>query len=234
MIRILNLTVNGNKYNQLRAGCCYKLPRDLLLKNATISVQSPDNACFAWAVVAALHPTERDTARPSSYPDYASVLNLEGIEFPMSLGQIGKFERQNDISINVYSFEVEMEKPKKGSTVFPLRLTNQKRDRHVNLLYTPNQEHGDVGHFVWIKNLSRLDKLASFLSTDQLKILRSKFETLSAEDFNLLTRKGVFPYEYLDCANKLQDPCLPPRESFYSSLTGETVSESDYAHAETV
>ena len=79
-----------------------------------------------------------------------------------------------------------------------------------------------------------LDKLASFLSTDQLKILRSKFESLSTEDFNLLTRKGVFPYEYLDCANKLQDPCLPTRESFYSSLTGETVSETDYTHAETV
>ena len=156
LARILNLIVNVNKYNPLRAGCHCKLPRELLLKKATISVQSPNNACFAWAVVAALHPTERDTARPSSYPDYASVLNLEGIEFPMSLGQIGKFERQNDISINVYSFEMEMEKSKKGSTVFPLRLTNQKRDRHVNLLYTPNQEHGDVGHFVWIKNLSRL------------------------------------------------------------------------------
>ena len=26
----------------------------------------------------------------------------------------------------------------------------------------------------------------------------------------------------------------PPRESFYSSLTGEAVSEADYAHAETV
>ena len=65
-----------------------------------------------------------------------------------------------------------------------------------------------------------LDKLASFLSIDQLKILKSKFDTLSTEDFNLLTRKGVFPYEYLDCVNKLQDPCLPPRESFYSSLRG--------------
>ncbi|XP_076664759.1 uncharacterized protein LOC143367033 [Andrena cerasifolii] len=79
-----------------------------------------------------------------------------------------------------------------------------------------------------------LDKLGSFLSADKLKMLRSQFETLSIEDLNLLTRKGVFLYEYLDCANKLQDLCLPQLESFYSSLTGETVSESDYAHAETV
>ena len=81
---------------------------------------------------------------------------------------------------------------------------------------------------------TRLDKLTSFLSVDKLKILRSEFENLSSNDFELLTPKGVFPYEYLDCANKLQDPDLPSLEAFYSSLTGGTVSENDYAHAKTV
>ena len=33
---------------------------------------------------------------------------------------------------------------------------------------------------------------------------------------------------------KLQDTPLPPRELFYSSLTDDTVSESDYAHAANV
>jgi len=66
---------------------------------------------------------------------------------------------------------------------------------------------------------------------DKLKIVCSEFCKLSAEDFDLLTRKGVFPYEYIDCAEKLQDTRLSPRELFFSSLTGDTVSESDYAHA---
>jgi len=61
--------------------------------------------------------------------------------------------------------------------------------------------------------------------------MQHEFCNLSAENFNLLTRKGIFPYEYIDCVEKLEEPCLPPRESFYSSLTGDTVSESDYAHA---
>ncbi|XP_018307240.1 DNA polymerase-like [Mycetomoellerius zeteki] len=51
------------------------------------------------------------------------------------------------------------------------------------------------------------------------------------EDFDLFTRKGVFPYEYVDCIEKLEETELPSRELFYSSLTGDTVSESDYAHA---
>jgi len=76
-----------------------------------------------------------------------------------------------------------------------------------------------------------LDKLVSYLDKDKLKIVRSEFCKLSAEDFDLLTRKGVFPYEYIDCVEKLQDTRLPPRELFFSSLTGNTVSESDYAHA---
>ncbi|KYN02004.1 hypothetical protein ALC62_07181 [Cyphomyrmex costatus] len=77
-----------------------------------------------------------------------------------------------------------------------------------------------------------LDKLASYLDKDKLKIVRSEFSAL--EDFNLLTRKGVFPYEYVDSVERLNDTRLPPRESFHSSLTGDTVSESDYAHAENV
>ncbi|KYM93940.1 hypothetical protein ALC62_15447, partial [Cyphomyrmex costatus] len=79
-----------------------------------------------------------------------------------------------------------------------------------------------------------LDKLASYLDKDKLKIVRSEFSALSDEDFDLLPRKGVFPYEYVDSVERLNDTRLPPRESFHSSLTGDTVSESDYAHAENV
>ncbi|XP_070522397.1 uncharacterized protein [Cardiocondyla obscurior] len=76
-----------------------------------------------------------------------------------------------------------------------------------------------------------LEKLASFLNKDKLRVLRYEFSNLSNKNFDLLTRKGVLPYEYIDSIEKLEDTCLPPRESFYSSLTDDTVSENDYAHA---
>ncbi|KYQ53663.1 hypothetical protein ALC60_04182, partial [Trachymyrmex zeteki] len=172
-----------------------------------LSVRSTDNACFAWSVVAALYPAERNVDRESSYPHYTSVLNLAGIEFPMTLKDIPKFERLNMMSINVYGIE--------NKQILPLRLTGDKKEKHINLL-------------------ASLDKLASYLDKDKLKIVRSEFPKLSDEEFELLTRKGVFPYEYVDCVEKLDDTRLPPRESFYSSLTGDTVSESDYAHAANV
>jgi len=99
--RILNLIINVNKYNPLHAGCYIELPREIKLKKAVINVQSTDSACFAWSMVAALHPAERNSERKSSYPHYSTVLNLKDIEFPMTLNQVKKFEHQNNISINV-------------------------------------------------------------------------------------------------------------------------------------
>ncbi|XP_070165276.1 uncharacterized protein [Polyergus mexicanus] len=143
--RILDLNVNINKYNPLRAGCHIKLPREITMKRAVINVQSNDNACFAWSVVAALYPAENYVYRESSYPHYTTVLNLQDIEFPVNVNQIKKFEHADNISINVYSIEEK--------NIVPIRLSELKKDKHVNLLYV---ENNNVGHFAWIKNLSHL------------------------------------------------------------------------------
>ena len=55
---------------------------------------------------------------------------------------------------------------------------------------------------------------------------------MSEENFELLIRKGIFPYKYIDCTNMLQDTRLLSRETFYSSLTGDTVFKNIYyAHS---
>lgn len=76
---------------------------------------------------------------------------------------------------------------------------------------------------------SSIDKLSSYLNDDQKIITRSYCN--SEETFKLLTRKGVFPYEYLDCWEKLQDTNLPPIELFYSHIQRQGISEQDYNHA---
>ncbi|XP_051156391.1 uncharacterized protein LOC127278634 [Leptopilina boulardi] len=76
---------------------------------------------------------------------------------------------------------------------------------------------------------SSLEKLASYLSNDKKEITR-KFSK-SNEEFNLLTRKGVFPYEYIDSWSRLDEESLPPKEAFFSKLYDEHISEQDYFHA---
>ncbi|KYN17767.1 hypothetical protein ALC57_09937, partial [Trachymyrmex cornetzi] len=146
--RILNFTVNVNKLNPMRAACHIEVPREIAAKRAVINVHTMDNACFAWSVVAALYPAEKYTERESSYPHYTTVLNLTGIEFPVTLRDIPKFERLNTVSINVYGIE--------NKQVLPLRLTSDKKEKHVNVLYLQDPRNDGVGHFAWIKNLSRL------------------------------------------------------------------------------
>ena len=47
-------------------------------------------------------------------------------------------------------------------------------------------------------------------------------------------RKGVYPYDYVDCLNKLDEKSFHPKEAFYSNLTGEGITDEDYQHAHTV
>ena len=48
---------------------------------------------------------------------------------------------------------------------------------------------------------------------------------------SLLTRKGVYAYDYVTSINKLKETKLPSKEDFYSKLYDEEISEEDFQHA---
>ena len=48
---------------------------------------------------------------------------------------------------------------------------------------------------------------------------------------SLLTRKGVYPYDYVSSIDKLKENKLPSKEDFYSKLNDEEILEEDYQHA---
>lgn len=51
-------------------------------------------------------------------------------------------------------------------------------------------------------------------------------------DFNLLTRKGVDPYKYMDGFDKFNEETLLPRKTFYRRSSDEHISNEDYNHAQ--
>ena len=51
------------------------------------------------------------------------------------------------------------------------------------------------------------------------------------ENVDLLTRRGVYPYDYVSSMEKLSETQLPPKEEFYSKLNDEGISDDDYKHS---
>lgn len=68
----------------------------------------------------------------------------------------------------------------------------------------------------------------AWLRPDQFQTLSSVFPNF--RDLNIY-RKGVFPYEYFDSPEKLQQTSLPPKRCFYSKLKNEFCSLQDYRYA---
>ena len=76
-----------------------------------------------------------------------------------------------------------------------------------------------------------LEKLVNNLPEDDFINLSLYY---SGDKFNLLARKRVYPYEYMDSLEKLEETKLPPKEAFYSRLNDGGISDEDYAHAQKV
>ena len=92
-----------------------------------------------------MFPQEKNAERLSKQMRKDSEkFDWTGIEFPVSLKQIDKFENNNPYAINVLGYE--------DAVIYPLRIS-KKNDQVINLLFIANEE---TNHFCWIKNMSRL------------------------------------------------------------------------------
>ena len=90
------------------------------------------------------------------------------------------------------------------------------------------------------------DKTFKIVFKDSLKFIRSSIEALvnnlpkngfkniskyyTPEQVELIKQKGFYPYEYMDTEEKFNEPNPPPREAFYSKLTGKGISNKNYSH----
>ena len=79
---------------------------------------------------------------------------------------------------------------------------------------------------------SSLDSLTKNLVRGGKKLFG--FEDYSELQYDLLTRKGVYPYEYVNSWGRFNETQLPPTDVFYSNLNMSSISEDDYQHAQRV
>ena len=145
---IIVLELHTVSYKPLRGETYIPLLKELADKKAIINVQNKDNKCFLWCVLRALNPDEKNPQRPDKkLMDRENTLNMEGIDYPVSLKDINEFEKQNpSVSIMVLGYEEKR--------VYPLRnSSNTGKDYDIILMLI---EEGGVKHYCLVKNPSRL------------------------------------------------------------------------------
>ncbi|XP_066588118.1 uncharacterized protein [Prorops nasuta] len=62
-----------------------------------------------------------------------------------------------------------------------------------------------------------------------MKIVRENL--INNTEFELVTQRGVFPYDYLDSWDKFEDTTLPKYEDFYNELSLCNITLEEYEHA---
>ena len=60
------------------------------------------------------------------------------------------------------------------------------------------------------------------------------FQNYSELQYELLTRKGIYPYKYVSSWDRFEETQLPPIEAFYGKLNMSSISSDDYQHAQKV
>ena len=137
-----------------------------------------------------------------------------------------------------------------------MRLNQKDTKKTIDLFLRSKDERS---HYYLIKNFSRLTRsqitshsssrlhickkcLTHFTKPDLFKKHSrycSQNETVAVkmprnrvikQNKSLLTRKGVYAYDYVSSIDKLKETKLPSKEDFYSKLNDEEISE-DYQHA---
>ena len=75
--------------------------------------------------------------------------------------------------------------------------------------------------------LTSLANLVGNLQPDDFHNTKKIFK----DKTDILTRKGVYPYDYVLSLSKVSEKQLPTKEAFYSKLNDEHITDEDYTHA---
>ena len=126
---VLGLDLHTVKYEPLGGYSYIPLPKILAAKKAIINLRNEDDECFKWTITRALNPVEKNSERSDkNLRETSKTLNWEGLNFPVNLSDINKFENHNSsISVNVFGHVI---------LIYPLRISkhNYTHESTVNLL----------------------------------------------------------------------------------------------------
>ena len=99
---IINVILEIYKVNDIQASSWVELPEKYKNNKSIINIKNDDQFCFLWCILAHLFPVEDHKNRTSNYSMHTNNFILNGLEFPMKIKDIPKFENLNNLNVNVF------------------------------------------------------------------------------------------------------------------------------------
>ena len=105
--RVLHMDIDFHRLNLTMGSSYVPLPDWLTKKKAIINPKNSDMECFKWAVIATMKWEEigNNPERVSKLKRYEGEFDWSGLEFPVSFRDINKFDRNNEIGVNILAVE---------------------------------------------------------------------------------------------------------------------------------
>ena len=141
-----NHYLNIVQYEPMKGSSYIELPQELKHnKKGLINMKNNDNECFRWCHIRYLNPQDKYPQRIKKIDkEYINQLDYSGIEFPVTVKQYNKIEKQNEININVFGYE--------NKQPYPIYISKEKYEKHLELLLITEDENK---HYVLIKDFNR-------------------------------------------------------------------------------
>jgi hypothetical protein len=114
-----------------------------------------------------------------------------------------------------------------------LNIIGQGMEKYLTLSFGDHLTFKDSLQFL-SESLETLVESLSKSGKEKFTNLREGFSQESEDTFDLLLRKGVYPYDYINAWERFDEDKLPPIEAFSSRLRQEHCERSSYEHAELV
>ena len=92
---VISFEIHTVDYKPIKGSSYIPLPVFLFRKKAIINMENKDDKCFLWSVLRYLHPKQSHGERLADLIKYENDLNFKGINFPVKVKDIQKFENQN-------------------------------------------------------------------------------------------------------------------------------------------
>ena len=115
LLHIINIV----SYFPLRGTSYIELPKELRHpKKTLVNPKNKDNRCFLWCHIRHLNPQKKDPQRIKiSDREYVKRLDYTGVTFPVTLSDIKRIEKQNEINVSVFGYKSPDSKGRGGGVL---------------------------------------------------------------------------------------------------------------------